>query len=329
MSFKRIFAQGKEEWQRRRLEKKEKRVLKNLEAELSELVQLLGQKAFLEKVVPDGYEELVKKIGLIENEQAEISQRSDQALLEKNEKEKNYQQQKEEFEKQKQELENRKRELTDRLNMENNILKTLQQALSQAEQRIKKISQERALLQKKITEPESTAGDKDECQKKLEALALEEAELLGVIKSKKEEIQTQSQRVEPLQDSLKELKQKTDLFRKEQKKMLDLAQKAVNDIKNELSGLEKKLGAARQRRNELFKELGQALASESNLSQVLENEFKAVKIKKEEVAIKKQTIARIEAQKNLETTSSYRKMLAIISAALLLFIALILLLFIL
>jgi uncharacterized coiled-coil DUF342 family protein len=323
MGIKNIFTEGMKELKRKSSLYKEKKELKQKEDQLAEQVTQLGQKAWESDADISRYGNMKELMTSVRQRQDELNQNTDRLQQTKKELEEKKDKENETFDGERKEVEDIKKDVDSRLNTEKKELKELQRTKDNARKRIGTIDLETDRLNKKAMDSATPEVEKKEIPKKLEDLAGEKADMTKKEIETANEIQSQSQKISPIQEEADHLQKKINDIRARQKEVIGELDKSLSENKKELDDTAEKLKEADNEQQQNFKMLGQKISEEGEADEAVAEELGVVRGTEKDIKGIEAEILRLEGQGNSSSKSAFMKMISIVASAILLLVIII------
>lgn len=329
MGLKEIFLEGMKERKRRRSLSKVKNEFKEKEKVHTVQLTALGQRAWEAKTDISAFADLQAPLAESQKVLDDLRTQAEQLQKQKQESEAKKKQENDRLGAGQKELEERKLEADSRLNEKKSALLAGQKEAQRAASRLTAIANERGQLENKTAIPDTAAAEKLEITKGLDLLAEEEKELKTVISTREEAGKPVAASIAVLQEESAQLQKRLEDLRGEHKKMLAEMDKKIATLNNDLSGNSEKTKEAEEKQKLDFKVLGEKLAAAQVKDPNMAKEITAVQTARAEMDGAQSLIGGLERQKDKSQVSAYKKMIAIIIGGIVLFAAIIALLFLL
>jgi DNA repair exonuclease SbcCD ATPase subunit len=329
MGLKQIFQEGMKERKRRKALNKVSGEFKDKEKVHAGQLTALGQKAWETRIDISAYADLKAALGDMQKALDDLRTQAELLQKQKQEGEAKKKQENERLNAALKDIESKKRQEDSQLSEKKNALQGEQKESQRALSRLAAIARERSQLQNKSANPAVTDAEKTEIAAGLELLAREEEELKSSNQAREAAGKPLAAAIAALQEESARLQKLLDEMRQEQKKVNSELDKQLTALAGELAKVREKTKEIEARQRLQFRDLGEKLANAQGVAPEIAKEMAAVLNARTEMQGVQSLIGGLERQKDEGQASAYKKMRAILIAAVLLVAALAVALFLL
>ncbi|MCU0237516.1 MAG: hypothetical protein MUC72_10580 [Acidobacteria bacterium] len=282
----------------------------------------LGQKAWDTRTDISAYADLKAALGDTQKALDDLRGQAEQLQKQKQESEAKKKQENERLNAAQKDIDSQKRKEDGRLSEKKNALQGDQKESQRALSRLAAIVRERSQLQNKGSNPVATDAEKKEIAGGLDLLAREEEELKSANEAREAAGRPLTAAIAATQEESARLQKLIDDLRQEQKKVNSELDRQIAALAADLARINEKTREADARQKLQFRDLGDRLAAAQGVAPDIAKEMAAVLNARTEMQGVQSLIGGLERQKDEGQASAYKKMRAIIIAAVVLLAAL-------
>ena len=322
MGLKLIFQEGMKERKRRKALSKVSGEFKDKEKIHTGQLVALGQKAWESRSDISAYGDLKAALGDTQKALDDLRAQAELLQKQKQESEAKKKQENERLHAAQKEIEGKKRQEDGQLNEKKSALQGDQKESQRATSRLAAIARERTQLQNKSANPAVTAAETKEIAGGMDLLTREEEELKAANQAREAAGRPLAAAIAVMQEGSASLQKLLDELRQEQKKVNTELDKQIAVLAGDLAKVKEKSNEAEARQRLQFKDLGEKLANAQGVAPDIAKEMAAVLNARTEMQGVQSLIGGLERQKDEAQARAYKKMRAIIIAAIVLVAAL-------